>query len=272
METPEKIIAYLKQLDLSEVEAKLYLTLLQSGPTTIRELAETIEIKRTTAYFYVDQLSEKGLIMKLVKGSRKLVAASEPENLQTLVERKITSAEETKKDFGEIFSMIDEKLPEDRNFDKGDIRYLKGKLGIKKLYDQSLQADELRIYANLAQLEILLAKSNFILPYDIYERGLEKNKKLKIYEIIADKPGSVDQFDLGETTNRNSRYQYRYMPENINLTSPGIVFFNNKVAIVSGKSEAYITVLENPDYYDNSIKLFDFIWNVLPVPGGKNNI
>lgn len=269
MEPTDKIITYLKQLDLSEIEAKLYLTLLQSGSTTIRELAETIEIKRTTAYFYVDQLSEKGLIMKLVKGSRKLVAASEPENLQTLVDKKILQAEETKKEFGTIFNMIDEKLPQDRNFDKGDIRHLKGKLSIKKVYDQSLQADELRIYANLSQLEILLAKSNFILPYDIYEKGLEKNKKLKIYEIIADEPENVEQFELSQTNHKESRYQFKYMPKTIGLTSPGIAMYSNKVVIISGKSEAYITVLENPDYYENSVKLFDFIWNVLPEPGAK---
>lgn len=260
----DNIIHYLKQLDLSEVEAKLYLTLLKSGPTSIRDLAQTIEIKRTTAYFYIDQLSEKGLIMKLVKGSRKLVAANEPEHLESLVEKKIASAEETKKDFSEIFSMIDNKLPEDRSFDKGDIRYYRGKAGIKKMYDESLKGEELRVYANLSQLEILLAKSNFILPYDIYEQGLEKNKKLKIYEIIADDQGSVEKFELEETTNKNSRYQYKYMPAIVGLTSPGIAFFNNKVVIVSGKNEAHITVWENPDYYDNSVKLFDFIWNVLP--------
>ena len=45
----EKIVDYLKQLDLSDVEAKLYLTLLQTGPSSVRDLAQTIDIKRTTA-------------------------------------------------------------------------------------------------------------------------------------------------------------------------------------------------------------------------------
>ena len=265
----EKIISYLKQLDLSEVEAKLYVTLLQSGPTSIRDLAQTVEIKRTTAYFYIDQLTEKGLIMKLVKGSRKLVEANKPESLQALVEKKLEAAQQTKKDFAELFSMIDKKIPEDRNFDKGDIRYYKGKLAIKKVYDESLRGPELRVYANLAKLETLLAKSNFILPYDIYEKALEKNKDLKIYEMVADEPGSIDQFTLDETTNKNSRYQHKHMPSSIGLTSPGIAFFNNKVVIISGESEPYITVWENADFYDNSIKLFDFIWNVLPEEGKK---
>src|ERR1700734_1251596 len=98
----DKIVDYLKQLDLSDVEAKLYLTLLQTGPASVRDLAQTIDIKRTTAYFYIDQLVEKGLIMKLVKGSKKLVAANEPENLKILVEDKLESAKNVQQNFSTI--------------------------------------------------------------------------------------------------------------------------------------------------------------------------
>jgi len=66
----EKILEYLEQLDLSEIEAKLYLTLLETGPTSVRDIAAAIGIKRTTAYLYVDQLAEKGLITKMVHSSR----------------------------------------------------------------------------------------------------------------------------------------------------------------------------------------------------------
>src|SRR5215469_2171027 len=98
----DRIIDYLKQLDLSDAEAKLYLRLLQSGPTSVRDLAQTVDIKRTTAYFYIDQLVEKGLIMKLVRGSKKLVAANEPENLKTLVEEKVTTAKSAKEQLPNI--------------------------------------------------------------------------------------------------------------------------------------------------------------------------
>src|SRR5215469_15447405 len=98
----DKIIDYLKQLDLSDAEAKLYLTLLKAGPVSVRDLAQTVDIKRTTAYFYIDQLVEKGLIMKLVKGSKKLIAANEPENLKILVEEKIKKAQAVQENFPAI--------------------------------------------------------------------------------------------------------------------------------------------------------------------------
>src|ERR1700728_217032 len=108
----DNIVDYLKQLDLSDVEAKLYLTLLKNGPTSVRDLAQTIDIKRTTAYFYIDQLVDKGLIMKLVKGSKKLVAANDPDNLQHLVEKKLTNAEAVQQGFPDILKTINTTLPQ----------------------------------------------------------------------------------------------------------------------------------------------------------------
>ena len=114
----ENIVDYLKQLDLSDVEAKLYLTLLQKLDLQLQvsvDLAQTIDIKRTTAYFYIDQLVNKGLIMKVVKGSKKLVAANEPKNLQHLVEEKLEAAKTVKEGFPDILKMLTTSLPQENN-------------------------------------------------------------------------------------------------------------------------------------------------------------
>ena len=89
----DKIIDYLKQLELSDIEAKLYLALLKTGTTGVRELAKSIDIKRTTAYIYVDLLVEKGLVIKTVKGSRKQVSPIDPkEGLEELVNQLLEQA------------------------------------------------------------------------------------------------------------------------------------------------------------------------------------
>src|SRR6266550_8604853 len=111
----DNIVDYLKQLDLSDAEAKLYLTLLQTGATSVRDLAQTVEIKRTTAYFYIDQLVEKGLIMKLVRGSKKLVAANEPENLKILVEEKLKQAKAVQQGFPDILDSLSTAIPKENS-------------------------------------------------------------------------------------------------------------------------------------------------------------
>ena len=148
----DNIVDYLKQLDLSEVEAKLYLTLLQTGPTSVRDLAQTIDIKRTTTYFYIDQLVEKGLIMKLVKGSKKIVAANEPENLKTLVEAKTASAKAVQQGFPEILKSLNNSTPKENNTTDAEIKYYKGKNGVKKIYEDALSSKELRSYVNIEEI------------------------------------------------------------------------------------------------------------------------
>ena len=145
----EKIIDYLKQLDLSDIEARLYIMLLQTGPTSVRDLALTIDIKRTTAYFYIDQLVDKGLIMKLVKGSKKLVAAEEPANLQSLVEKKLATAQKAQEQFPEVLSTIIASLPNSSSEKNAEISYYKGLQAAKKVYDDALCGSELRLYVNV---------------------------------------------------------------------------------------------------------------------------
>lgn len=260
----KKIIEYLQQLELSEIEAKMYLTLLQAGPVSVRDLANLADVKRTTAYLYVDQLADRGLIVKYVKHNKKLVAANDPESLKHLVENKVESAKVAVSTLPSILERLQISLPEYNSEDESEIKYYKGKLGIKKVYEDSLKSKELRLYANLSQLKSLLAQNDYILSYDVYEKGLEENKDLKIYEIVADTPGSIDDFELDVTTQKNNRYQHKYMPSTVGLTSPGILLYDNKVAIIHGRENFSILVLHNADYYINSVKLFDFIWNVLP--------
>jgi|GEM_PF-1040294 len=260
-----KILTYLKQLDLTEAESKLYLTLLKMGPLSVRDLASTSDIKRTTAYLYIDQLIEKGLVMKLVKGSQKQVAANPPENLQHLVEQQVQSAETAKKQFEEVLSLITSKMPKEKENEEVEIRYYKGLSGIMKVYEDALKARNFCLYVNLTELDHLLNPNNLGLDYDLFERGIETNKDLHIYEIIADQPGSVEQFNL-EETKRKGRYYFKHMPTKVGLTAPGILLYDNKVAIISGKETPHVYVLYNQEYYENSTKLFDFVWDVLPGP------
>lgn len=262
----EKIIEYLKQLELSELEAKLYLTLLQTGPVSVRDLASNVDVKRTTAYLYIDQLVEKGLVIKLVKGAKKLIAADDPKNLEALVQRKVKQADEVKKNFQNVLKDIKTSLPEFKNVDEAEIQYSKGKQALQRVYDEAMTSKELRVYANLNEIENLFKANDFSLEYELYENALKNNKDLRIYEIVADTlDSSIDHFNL-EKTMQTNRYFYKYMPADVGLTAPGILMYNNKVAIINGKDNFNIVVLSNADYYINSVKLFDFIWKVLPDP------
>ncbi|SRR5258708_223304 len=250
----DQIIDYLKQLDLSDVEAKLYLMLLQTGPTSVRDLAQTIDIKRTTAYFYIDQLVEKGLIMKLVRGSKKLVAANEPENLEQLVEEKLKSANSIQKGFPAILSALKTSLPQENINKDADIKYYKGKNGVKKIYAESLKAKEVRSYVNTEEIAKAFP-NNYLLLDDAYK----STPDIKIFEICEDSPKTRERLKLAH---RN--HSYKVLPKEMKLTSQDVLIYDNKIAIIDLKGATNGIVLHSNDLSKNFKLLFDLLWKVLP--------
>lgn len=252
----DNILNFLKQLDLSDVEAKLYLTLLQNGPVSVRDLAETVEIKRTTAYFYIDQLIEKGLITKQVKSSKKMVAANPPETLQHLVELKIASAKSVELNFPKILEALTNNLPKDNNTPEAEITYYKGKNGVKKIYEDALKTNELRSYVNIAEIAEVFPEN-----FPLFDSTLRNNDRMKMYEIVEDSPQARQRIAM---TGKRERYIYKFLPKTMSLTAQDIMIYDDKVAIIHFKDNINGIVLRNADLYSNFKMLFNIIWEILP--------
>jgi sugar-specific transcriptional regulator TrmB len=256
----DTIIDYLKQLELSEIEAKLYLTLLQSGPISVRDLAANIDIKRTTAYLYVDQLVEKGLVIKIVKGSKKLVTAEDPKALEHLVKAKVESAQKVQKHFPDILKTLATSLPGNVESDEAEIRYYKGKNGVKKVYEEALKAKELRSYFNIELMKEALPDNEVL-----FVHALQTNKDIKIYELIQDSPLSRKKVKASKAVSlKHDRYFLKFLPQGITLSAADILIYDGKIGIVNVGSQFTGIVLNNKDYYNNSKELFDLVWKVLP--------
>jgi HTH-type transcriptional regulator, sugar sensing transcriptional regulator len=252
----ENIVDYLKQLDLSDIEAKLYLTLLQIGPTSVRDLALTIEIKRTTAYFYIDQLVDKGLLMKLVKGSKKLVAANEPENLRELIEEKLASAKAVQQGFPDILKALNTTIPQGNNSNNAEVKYYKGKNGVKKIYEEALKAKELRSYVDISKIFEVLPEN-----YTLFSSAFKNNPHMQMFELVENSSESkkyVDGF------NNMKNHFAKLLPEDTRLTAQDILIYDNNVAIINLKDDINGLVLHNTDLYNNFKLLFDFIWKIIP--------
>jgi sugar-specific transcriptional regulator TrmB len=257
------IVDYLKQLDLSDIEARLYLTLLKEGPTSVRDLAQSVAIKRTTAYLYIDQLVEKGLIMKLVRGSKKLVAANDPENLTTLVDQKIKKAKEIKNDFPNVLKTLNTSIPHIDNVKDAEIKYYKGKNGVLKIYEDALKANELRTYVNFTEIAKIFP-SNF----DLFDNALKKNSSLRIYELVEKSPISEQQTVLFKKSaiKYDKKYFYKFIPKGVEITSSNVLLYEGKVGIINLKDNVSGIILYNLDYYNISKVLFDFLWHEQPNP------
>ena len=254
------VIEYLKHLDLSETEAKIYLTLIENGPKRVRELAESVGLKRTTTYFHIDSLIKKGLIAEEVKGSGARIVANPPQWLKYLVDNKIKTAQILQEQYPTIVKTINtafsrSQTPEEET----EIKYFTGIKSVEFIYEEAFKCDEIRSYVKVNEAPTL-SSDNVIL----FDNALKKNKNLKIWEIIYDSPFSRRQ-TIKILSQNNNRYYCKFMPNNLKWsTREDILIYNGKVVIISYGEKITSIVLQNTDFYNNSKELFDFTWKMLP--------
>lgn len=85
---PGRLEHDLTQIGLDEKEAKVYLAVLELGPSPVQNIAQRSGIPRATTYLVLDELKRKGLVTTFEKGKKTLFAAESPENLTYLLAEK----------------------------------------------------------------------------------------------------------------------------------------------------------------------------------------
>ncbi len=255
---------YLENLGLSDIEAKLYLTLLEKGPKNVQELAYELGVNRTTSYVYLNHLFEKGLISRVTKGNKSLMVPTDIEsNLKKLLEKRIETTKEIQADFNTMIKTITApRQPSAEDIDDFEIKHYKGKNGIRKIYEEALAGKEFRSYVNLS-LVTRYSPDNT----DLFLKAINKNPDLIVMEILDSTESTANQASIFvEGLKDKERYQYRFLPKGMHITAADTLIYEGKVSIINLGEKPTGVVLKDINYYQNSKDLFDLIWNTLPAP------
>ena len=107
LEQVEKLVIELQEiLDFDELESRIYLTLLRTGPITASSLAKDLNVDRARMYRCIDKLVDRNIISTTLS-SPKLCIAIEPENaLKLVLERKESEIMKIKKSGDAIVEKI----------------------------------------------------------------------------------------------------------------------------------------------------------------------
>jgi sugar-specific transcriptional regulator TrmB len=110
-EQVEKLVIELQEtLELDELESKIYLSLLRTGPVTASALAKGLDVDRARMYRTVDKLVERNIISTTLS-SPKLCIAVEPEKaLKIALEKKEEEIRRIKKTGEAIVDKINSKI------------------------------------------------------------------------------------------------------------------------------------------------------------------
>jgi len=131
-----------ERLKCSPTQAKLYLLLLELGPTIASMLAKRANVKRVTVYGALEGLVQKGLVETFNKNNVGYYQASSPEVITNLLDHQLEEeqqfnqrAHKKVEEMKKLKQKIDKQIIEV----KGVIRYYEGREAVETLIQENLK-------------------------------------------------------------------------------------------------------------------------------------
>lgn len=245
----------LEKLGIPEKAAKIYISLLELGPSTVLELAARAAVNRPTAYLHLEALKERGLVSTITKGKRKLFVAESPHELETMIARESKEVEikkdELTKLLPDLFAMYDLRD------DKPVVHYFEGKDGLENM-----------------QKHFLRCKSGLIRGIGAVDAALKVFPEHKIdYAAIRVKNKIHTRFlytstrgDFLKESNTKMLRDSIYIPPEKLPFKADLTIYDNKVAIAALEGKLSGIIIEHQALAQSFSDLFDFFWVTL---GGK---
>lgn len=243
----KSVINKLKKVGISAKESKIYITLLEIGPSSVLQISRSVDIPRSSIYPIIESLSQKGLIRVEMSGMKDLFAAESPQILRNCLEQQQKA--------------LDLAIPELENLrhqetSKNTIKFYQGKAAMKSAYENLLQSlkpsSDYLVFGNLQAWHDTDPENFTAWP----------KKRQKIIKtgrsIYFDSPLARDYQSRQNQLNTN----VKILPEKkdfevIKVITSEFIFIHK-----TGKPNLVI-MLENPEVVKMYREMFEIIWDIL---------
>ncbi|OGN13086.1 MAG: hypothetical protein A3J47_01175 [Candidatus Yanofskybacteria bacterium RIFCSPHIGHO2_02_FULL_43_22] len=240
----------LKNLGLSENEAKVYMAMLELGPSVVVEISRKSQINRPTTYVQIESLKKKGLVSTQTKGKKQIFIAESPDKLELLIDDELKTVEGKK-------SELNNFLPEllglfNSSGERPHVKFFEGKEGILALQREFLKTDDAPIYG-------ITSLDNILEVFPEFENTYTKkrvNKKIHSRTIYTSRKGPILK-ESDESSLRESKF---IEPDKLPL-GVDITIFKDKVAIVALRGKISGTLIEHKEIADSFRAIFELVWN-----------
>lgn len=243
----EPLIQALKKLNLTEKEARVYLALLELGPSTPYKIAKKSRLKRPTAYVIAEELVEKGLIIQMTGEKQRMYMARSPESYIEDVEQRV---KEARKVVPELLAMQRKKS------DKPNILYFEGTDGLRQAYEYKLKEfsgkEIVGFFARSKDIapevhtEVFVPWNEAKIKYNISVRGFTPDDRgLQPYKkFFSEGMGSIDA---------------KFLPESIYSADCSFEAFGWGVRIAIMHSRQAI-IIESTEFANAMQQIFELLW------------
>ena len=132
---------FLKKIDLSDGEIKIYSTLVSSGAARVNKIHEATGIERRNIYDILNKLIEKGLVSYINENGTRLYNVGTPEKIMNYINEKENKLQEIKMEVEHILPELNNALSSRREEIYAEI--YRGGEGMKTVFEDSLNYPEI---------------------------------------------------------------------------------------------------------------------------------
>lgn len=241
-----KFSGLFSECGLTEIESKVYLTLLKTGSALAGEITERSGIHRRNVYDAIERLTQKGLVSSVVINNRRRFSPADSKRFLEIIEEKKRELDDKKK-------LLEEALPKldaiKSDTAKHDVTFFRGAEGIKTVYDDVLRTGKDYIgYGHGEHVEKILKF--------YFKHYIERRKKLKI------KPRLIyTEKERNKSYVKTALAEIRYLPNEYSSYA-ALRIYGDKVALfLFSEDEPLAILIKSKKIADGYRKYFEFIWD-----------
>jgi len=232
-------IETLEKIGLNPNEARVYLALLELGPSLAGKITEKSKVHRRTVYDVLELLIDRGLVSYIVEANRKVFEATEPERLLELLK-------EREKEIKEVLPELQAKRNASKR--KQEATVFRGKRGLRTIFEDILKYKENWVFGSHGRFREVLG------PFFEQYQKRKKEKKIHTRLLVSSRLKQSDIIRLTPGEHRFLKKEY---------DSPvSTIVYGNKVAIIIWIEEPIGLVLEGNEVSQSFRYYFDVMWKL----------
>ncbi|HLD12773.1 MAG TPA: helix-turn-helix domain-containing protein [Candidatus Nanoarchaeia archaeon] len=225
--------ATLEQFGLTKLETQIYLTLLDIGPALAGTISRRSGIHRRNVYDAAERLIRKGLVGYIQQNNRRHYAATNPEQLLTIINEQAAA-------INHVLPKLQEKY--NQTHQTQETLFYKGKKALKNVFEDQLNHGK--------EILVLGASTHAKEQLQYYLHWYTKNrvKQRKKLRLIYHQH-MKEKIPYAET---------RYLP--LPATNIATNIYGDKVAIINWQEKPFVILIHNKDIADNYKAYFEQLW------------
>lgn len=230
----------LEDVGLSKNESKVYITMIDIGPSTVTKIAEKSGVHRTNVYDTLEKLKDKGLVSFISQDDKKIFQASDPKSLFNVLREKEDVLKEVLPQL-----ILSQQLSKSGSF----AQIFEGVKAVQNILDHFLDIGETRYAYGVPKIA-----SETLGPFIEHYHKRRVAKKLAMKMIYNSDAKSRIQF-LNSLPLTESRY---LLPEYDSPAQTNIC--GDEVVIIVWSKRPSCIQIKSSDVANSYRKYFDILW------------